>query len=327
MRRMVGRFLAACGWLAWQVGRRARALPRAGGGAVRATATAVGIGMLVLAVVPLIVPLFDAQPQDVTVQQIMNGAVSDPSGWVRLRGNVVALDGSPTGEEGSFGILADTVNPLRSIVVQGDLPSVIGSPGNVTGHLAEAVVTIDPETLPIPATVAGTPPQIVGDRIVNLDAAPKPVRPFLWPLSILPLVLGGMLIVGARIGYPIFRQTFEIDVLAGPLGPGERVPAAFGGRVGTNVRDLADPGAALLLVRRGPKGNVLTAQPLSDDGGPAPAPVAIGGGWTSGQIGYVYTVTESVPALTIRSDEVDATFLFAKTSERDRIAALVAVSR
>jgi hypothetical protein len=41
----------------------------------------------------------------------------------------------------------------------------------------------------------------------------------------------------------------------------------------------------------------------------------------------VHTVTESVPALTIKSDEVDATFLFANVRERDRVAALVAVAR
>jgi hypothetical protein len=149
----------------------------------------------------------------------------------------------------------------------------------------------------------------------------------LWPLSILPLLLAAMLVIGSRVGYPVFRTTSEIDVLTGPLGPGERLPAAYGGRIGPNVRDLADPGGALLLVRRGPKGNLLTAQPLADDGGVAPAPVTIGGSWTSGRIGYVYTVSETVAALLIRSELVDATFLFARRAERDRVAALITVER
>lgn len=295
------------------------------GNSVRTGATAAGIVLLVLAVVPVILPLFDAQPDDVRVQRILDGAVADGA-WVRLSGTTVALTDSPTGQPGSYGILADAVNPLRSVVVRGDVESAIASPANVTGHVVAAPVAIDPETLPIEATVAGTPPTIVADRLIELDSTPKAHRASLWPLALIPLLLGGMLVAGARIGYPLFRQTFEVDVLAGPLNPGERVPAAFGGRVGPNVRDLADPGAALLMVRHGPKGNVLSAQPLADEG-PAPAPVAIGGGWTSGQIGYVYTVTETVPALTIRSEDVDATFLFARTTERDRIAALIAVSR
>jgi hypothetical protein len=74
-------------------------------------------------------------------------------------------------------------------------------------------------------------------------------------------------------------------------------------------------------------GNVLTAQPLPDGGGPAPSPVPIGGGWTSGQVGEVYTIRETLPALRVRAENVDATFLFPKRGERDRVAALVAVDR
>ncbi len=331
MRRMIGRFLAMCGWLAWQIGRRAHGLRLPVGNPARAAANAVALALFVLALVPFALPFFDPQPQEVSVQQIMDGQVTEASGWVRVSASsVVALGGTPTGEEGSFAILADASNPLRSIVLQGDVATAVESLGNVTGHLGVAVVTIDPEDreqLPIEATVAGTPPEIVADQVLNLDAAPRAERASLWPLSLIPLVLGGMIFIGARVGYPLFRETFEIDVLTAPLGPGERLPAAFGGRVGPNERDLADPGAALLLVRRGPKGNVLTAQPLAEEAGAPPAPVAIGGGWTSGRTGYVHTVTESVPALTIRSEEVDATFLFANVRERDRVAALVAVGR
>ena len=134
------------------------------------------------------------------------------------------------------------------------------------------------------------------------------------------------MLLGARLGYPIFRETFEVDVL---------VDAARRRSSGCPRRSVVAsaptvpgrrPGAALLIVRRGPKGNVLTVQPLADEG-PAPQAVPIGGGWTSGRTGYLYTVSESVPALAIRSEEVDATFLFANTRERDRIAALVAVAR
>ena len=72
---------------------------------------------------------------------------------------------------------------------------------------------------------------------------------------------------------------------------------------------------------------MLTAQPLSDDDGPAPPPVPIGGGWARGRIGWVYTVSEAVPALRLRAESIDATLLFAKTGERDRVAGLIAVDR
>jgi len=326
MRRMIGRILAFGGWMAWQVSRRLATLPAIGPRVARYGATGVAALLLLLAAVPFIIPLFDAQPQTITVQAILDGRTHDADAWVRLSGNVVELETSPTGAEGAFALLADRINPLRSVVVEGDIRPLLGEQTNVTGRLTEAIVVIDTDELPIEATVAGTPPTIVNDRVVLLDAAPKAERVSLWPLSILPLLAAILVFIGGRIGYPVFRESFEVDVLAGPLAAGERVPAAFGGRVGSNRAELSEPGAVLFMVRRGPKGNVLTAQPLAE-AGPAPAPVTIGGGWTSGKTGYVYTVTETVPAMVVRSAEVDATFLFAKPSERDRIAALIAVGR
>ena len=313
-----------CGWLAWQVGRPFRVGPLRRLG--RAPAIVLAMLLLVLAAAPIVAPQLDPQPRDATVQEIIDGTVMEPDGWVRLTGRIVRLNESPTGERGRHALFVDQADTLRAIVLRADEPIEASDATTVTGHVAEAAVVVD-EELPIEATVAGTPPQIVSHRVVDLDPAPKPERVVAWPLSIPPALLAGVLLLGVRVGYPIFRPTTEIDVLAGPLGPGERLPAAYGGRVGPNVRELADPGGVLLLVRRGPQGNLLLAQPLADDGGVAPGPVTIGGSWTSGRIGYVHTVSETVPALVIRSELVDATFLFARTAERDRVAALVAVER
>jgi hypothetical protein len=316
----MGRLLAICGWLAWQVRRPLRALGNI-------APIAVAVLLVIVAALPIVIPQFDPQPQDATVQDVVDGAVTEPAGWIRLQAHVIVrLSEAPTDERGRYGLLVDETDELRAIVLRSKQPISAAESTAVTGHLAEATVVVE-EDLPIEATVAGTPPTVVPDRLLELDPTPKPVRVVLWPLSILPLLLAAMLVIGSRVGYPVFRTTSEIDVLTGPLGPGERLPAAYGGRIGPNVRDLADPGGALLLVRRGPKGNLLTAQPLADDGGVAPAPVTIGGSWTSGRIGYVYTVSETVAALLIRSELVDATFLFARRAERDRVAALITVER
>jgi hypothetical protein len=323
---MIGRLLALCGWLAWQVGRPFRATPMR-----RHHARAVGVVAVLLAIlsaVPLIAPQLAPQPRDTVVQEIFDGVVSSTGTWIRLRGRAFPLADSPTGAVGSYALLVDEVNPLRAIAVRTDGPDAPEAAGveAFSGRLAEAAVTA-PEELPIEATVAGTPPRVVPDRIVELDPVATAERTVLWPLSILPALLAVLLLIGARVGYPIFRATKVIDVLAAPLGLGERLPAAFGGRVGPSTRELADPGAALLLVRRGPKGNLLTAQPLADDESLPPGPVTIGGSWTAGRIGEVHTVSETVPALIIRSELVNAVFLFARTAERDRVAALVTVDR
>ncbi|HJR50342.1 MAG TPA: hypothetical protein VJ794_04500, partial [Gemmatimonadales bacterium] len=267
----------------------------------------------------------DPQPQDVGVLAVFDGAVSQPDGWVRLGGRLVPLEQAPTTDHaGPFALLVDDDAPLRSIVVATDADAATSTV--LTGHLEPATVAVE-EELPIEATVAGTPPRVVPDRLLVPDAIAKPERQVWWPLAIPPALLGGLLLIGARAGYPVFRPTVEVDVLAAPLAAGERLPAAYGGRIGPHQRDLADPGGVLLVVRRGPKGSLLTAQPLPDDGGPAPQPVTIGGGWSSGRMGYVYAINESVPALVMRTELVDATFLFARVGERDRVAALIGVER
>jgi hypothetical protein len=321
---MIARIVAVCGWLAWQVQRPLRAL-RLGRIASRA-AMGLGLVLLVVAAIPIVLPLLDAQPEDVSVQEIFDEATEHPEGWIRLRGRIVPLADSPTGEPGSFGVLVDADNPMRAIAVDSPDPVEAQDEAVVTGTLVSHGVAVD-EELPIEATVAGSQPQIASTWVVRLDAVPKPERSILWPIAIPPALLGTVLLVGARVGYPIFRPTSEIAVLTSPLAPGERVPSAYGGRIGTNERALIDPGGALLLVRRGPNGSLLTAQPLPDDGSVAPQPVLIGGSWTSGRVGAVHTLTETIPALLVRSELVDATFLFARNSERDRVAALVALER
>jgi hypothetical protein len=326
---MMGRLLAVCGWLAWQVGRPFR---RAGlRRDARPAVAGVAILLLILAALPIVLPQFAPQPTDAGVDDIFQGVVTAPDSWLRLHGRLFPLTESPTGQDGNFALLVDDAKALRAIVVQADVrfepmaPEEVASQ-TVTGRLRALGASVE-EDLPIEATVAGSPPRIVPDRVLELDPVITAERSVLWPLSILPALLGIVLLIGVRIGYPLFRRSSVVDVLAAPLGPGERLPAAYGGQVGPNERPLADPGATLLLVRRGPRGNLLTAQPLAEDGGVAPGPVTIGGSWTSGRIGDVYTVRETVPALVVRSELVNATFLFARTAERDRVAALVAVER
>ena len=323
---VIGRILATCGWLAALVARPFRRTPLRRFPGVPPVVLAVVLA--VLAGLPLVLPYLDPQPIDVSVAEIREGDVRAPGTWVRVEGRLYALNESPTGDGGAYALLVG--ERLSAIAARAPAPITVTpadvAPASVTGRLVEANATVE-EALPIEATEAGTPPRIVPDRILELDPVAKEPRSVPWPLAIPPALLAAMLLVGARVGYPVFRPTRDISVLSSPLGTGQRLPAAYGGRIGPNHRDLADPGGVLLLVRRGPKGDLLTAQPLRDDGGVAPAPVTIGGGWTAGRIGDVHAVRETVPALVIRSELVDATFLFARTAERDRVAALITVER
>jgi hypothetical protein len=177
---MFGRFLAICGWLAEKV-RRPFTGPLA---ALRPWAPIVVAGLLLfLAVAPIVVPLFQAQPEDVTVQQILDGAVTEPSGWVRLQGRVVPLTESPVDEPGRYGLFVDAADTLQAIVVRSG-GSIARAPStSISGHLAGAIVAVE-EELPLEATVFGAPPAIVPNLLVQLDDAAMPARVVLWPLAI-----------------------------------------------------------------------------------------------------------------------------------------------
>jgi hypothetical protein len=324
---VTGRFLAICGWLAWQIQRRVVVGPlrRAGG------RRGVGVVAAIIAIVafaPLVAGLAQDQPQDVTVEQLFADAVTHPERWVRLHGRSVPLAEDPTNlaqQAADYGLLVDAVNPLRAVVVEAGRTVADADSTTITGHLVGAAVVVE-EDLPIKATVFGTPPRIVANEIVRLDPSPFPPRVVWWPLTVVLLLLAGALALGARVGYPVFRVAREVDVLARPLGPGERIPAAVGGRLGDHRINLADPAEALLTGGRGARGSVLTIQ-LMPAGGPAPPPISIGGAWTTARVGYVHVLGETVPALHIRAEQADATLLFARRSERDRAAAMVAIER
>jgi hypothetical protein len=322
---MLVRIAAACGWLVWKLEgvlgairlpRRWR--PRT----IAGLAVALAIG----GAVPLVLAAIDPQPQDATVEDVGGGLVEHPERWVRLQGRLVPLHESPTGQRGDWGLLVDAADPLLAIVVRGPEPIEPRDLATVTGRLGVSTVAVT-EELPIEATVAGTPPVILDDQVLELDPTPRPVRSILWPAVPLPWLLAVVLGIGLVAGYPIFRRSREIDVLARPMAPGERVPAAVAGRLGDRSYPLAEPAEALVLCRRGPRGGILTAQVLDRDDGPAPPPVQIGGGWTSARVGHVFTARERLPALAVRAERVDAIIMFARVAERDRVAALVSVER
>src|ERR1700752_369439 len=136
---MFGRFLAICGWLAMKVGG-----PFTGPLSVlRPWAPFVVAGLLlVLAAAPIVVPMFQAQPQDVTIQQILGGRVSEPSRWVRLQGRVGPLTEAPTDEPGRYGLFVDAADTLQAIVVRSGQQIERAPSTAITGHLAGAVIAV-----------------------------------------------------------------------------------------------------------------------------------------------------------------------------------------
>lgn len=319
--RVLVRLAVACGWVVHLL-RRAfgwlRVIPPT------AAVVALMVVLVALSAVPIVIAARERQPQEVTVEDVLADQVTDAEGWIRLRGAVeeVAVESTL---EGMYALLHDRDDSTLAILLRSDAP-IDDDLTAVTGHLVPfgvALAGYEPVTEPAEAPGA---PRVVGDRLMELDAEPYAERSIAWGLVILPLVLVGLLGIGLRTGYPVFRVAREVDVLAQPMAPGERVPLIVSGRLAEHRISFDEPTEALLLVARSPQGGILTVQLLPSDGGYI-APVAIGPGWTRGTVGYVYTVREEVPALAVEAEETDVILMFGSITERNKAAASVALER
>lgn len=314
---MVIRIGLLAAWLVWQL--------RRGFGWLRIPSAAGVLALMAvivaLAVVPIVMTAREPQPESATVAAIEAYAVTEPDGWVRLSGEVVPLPGVASLEAGNYALLLDAEQPGRAIVLHADGEILATDLATLTGHVAIAAVDAGIQSS-LPRELRAAPPHIVGDRIIELDAAPYPPATVSWELVLLPLIVALALGIGLRMGYPMFRATTEVDVLAQPLAAGERLPIAVAGRLRAHDAPLHDPAEGLLLVARGAAGTALSVQLIPPEGGYV-APVPIGPGWMKGRIGSVYTLREEVPALAIEADGVNAILMFARVNERNKAAASV----
>jgi hypothetical protein len=320
---MPTRVLLIFGFVASIVERALRFLP---GRFLPGHRTWIVVGLLVVAaMIPIIASFGGSYPQEINVSEILAGKVSRADQWVRVPGRIEALSDVESQIEGSFYLVHDAKDPSLSLLLRSDtrlerLPDV------PTGHLEVVAVEL-PGYASATDPTAGTKRRVIPDRLLALDLTPTPSRASIaWPLVLLLLLLAGILFVGNRFGYPLYEETREVDVLARPLAPGERLPVVIGGRVGDQRVPLHNPVEGLLLVSAGARGPELAVQLLLGGGGQHAAPVPVGE-WTAGTVGYVHTLREHVAALALQAEQIDAILMFATIAERDRAAGRVSIRR
>ncbi len=282
------------------------------------------VGLLAAAsLIPIFASFGGSHPQEVSVSDILAGKATRSDGWVRVPGTIEPLPGIASEIEGSFYLLHDAKDPSLSIVLRTDT-RLQRFPAVPTGHLEIVGVQV-PGYASATDPAAGRKPRVLPDQLLALDATPAPQAGIVWPLVLLALLLAGILFVGNRVGYPLYEETREVDILAKPLAPGERLPVVIGGKVGEHRVPLHDPVEGLLLVSAGTRGPELAVQLLLGAGRFA-APVAVGG-WTAGTVGYVHTLRENVAAIALQAEQIDAILMFATIAERDRAAGRVSIRR
>ena len=188
---------------------------------------------------------------------------------------------------------------------------------------AVAVTVYAPEPLPTGATQV-TGQQRNDTRLPGTfdsfyaDATTEPARHDPWLLIALPALLGFLLLLGQRIGYPVMRDESRSALrAAAPLRPGEEIKARWSGQVGGEDVSLGEPMACSVAVDD--EGEVALVH-IRDERGTRDVRVRRA---TPKVIGRVCRTNGCRPGIEVHGTGSDILIELDSRAERDRLAASV----
>jgi hypothetical protein len=211
--------LAAIGGMAAAIGRRF--------GTGRGTWLVV-IGLVLVSGIPTYLIGSSPRPTDLTFEDVHVDRIPAMTSWVRLEGDLRPFPGSD-----SLWELHDPANDALYVLVITDAPL---TPGHtiLTGRLSQRTAT------------TGN----IGSLDPDIPAVPKRNEPF--GLILLPAAVGGMIVVGRRLGYPVVRRQRRSRVQGPRLATGERLDGRWCGRIAGQVVPAAAAQPASIGVTAGP---------------------------------------------------------------------------
>jgi hypothetical protein len=193
--------LAASGRLAAAVERRAGTRGR----------WAIVIGLVLVSAIWTYLIGSSPRPTDLSFDDVRFDRVPALTSWVRLEGDL-----QPYPNSDSLYALHDLVDPSLYVIVISDEPLQLGHVV-MTGQISASDST------------TGN----IGSLDPDIPPVPKQNEPF--AIILLPAAIGGMIILGRRIGYPIVRRERRTQLHAPPLEPGESIAARRSGRIASEV--------------------------------------------------------------------------------------------
>jgi hypothetical protein len=168
------------------------------------------------------------RPTDLSFDDIRFDRIPAMTSWVRVEGDL-----RPYPNSDSLYQLHDLHDDALYLIVISDAPLALG-PQVMTGQISAGEAT------------TGN----IGSLDPDIPPVPKQNEPF--AIILLPAAIGGMIVLGRRIGYPIVRRERRGRHLHGaPLAPGEAIPARRSGRIGSTVVPDAAAIDCTVGVRRG----------------------------------------------------------------------------
>ena len=169
-----------------------------------------------------------SRPTDLSFDDIRFDRIPAMTSWIRVEGDL-----RPYPNSDSLYQLHDLHDDSLYLIVISDEPLALGRQ-EMTGHVSAGEAT------------TGN----IGSLDPDIPPVPKQNEPF--AIILLPAVIGGMIVLGRRIGYPIVRHERRRRHLHGaPLGPGESIPARRSGRIASVVVPDSAAVDCMVGVRRG----------------------------------------------------------------------------
>ncbi len=284
--RITDRALASLGW--------AHAVVSQDGRAGRRVGVLIAALILVSAAVTFLISVTPT-PQQLSFQDLRDGRYRDRTSWLRLEGDLRPAGVSSQGE-----LLYTLHDPADDAVAV----TVISTGPLPTGHVDVTGQPLGGVRLP------GT------FEALYADVPTEPARRDPWPLILMPAGLGLVLLVGARIGYPVMRRERPKGPTPTVPGRGEPITARWNGRIGGDDLPAGQGRACILTLAREVDKTVLSI----DDGVMRRVVVAHA---TPKVVGRVCWIDGCRPAVELHAPTADLILEFGSVADRDRVAAVV----
>ena len=204
----------------------ASALRRAVGGSRRATWLVV-LGLVAVSAIPTFLIGSSQRPTDVSFEDVRLDRIPAMTSWVRLEGDLRQFPGATT----DLYELHDTRDDRVYVIVIAPAPLTLGH-AVVTGRISPR------------ASAVGN----VGSLDADVPAVPRRDEPF--HLILLPAAIGGVIVLGTRIGYPVVRRERQSGKRAARLPVGERLATRWSGRIGSEVVKVGEARPATICGQR-----------------------------------------------------------------------------
>src|SRR4051812_15617198 len=289
MASLIDRALAIIGWFAAAVQRLA--------GGSRKAPTRVALALFVLTAIPIGLVSTSHRPTDLSFEDMRLERLPGLTSWGRLEGELHRTQSA----FGGLYELHDTKNPDLYVIVitDADLPD---------GH---AMVTgrVSPRF-----TSTGN----AGSVDADVPAVPRVDEP-IW-LYLTPAVVGLLLLLGQRLGYPVVRGDRRSEFFRAQVADGEPVPVEWSGRIGKEVVERGEARRATVAVAQAPDATEMDDLTIADEGRDAARTTRLRQHAAIREVRLCH-LGRSEPGLELHPAASDIVLAFPDRAARDRLVA------